>query len=330
MRTVLLPGTDRETTSIGFGCGGVIRIPDKAERDRLLEASFDLGIRHYDNARMYGLGQCEAETRPFLSRHRHDVTVTTKFGLSTGGGESTLRKIQGPVRKLLHTFPALRKIVRKAAGSKTVARQFTVEAAQASLETSLKEMGVERVDLFLAHDAEPADFDGAGLADLTARLRQEGKIGGTGVSGNVWPSIEVARAFPAFAEVVQVPHDVYQPQIADVRAACTGVVGTFSMLRRCLGPVKELMVADSPLRQEWSDRLGTDLSDDENLAATLIACSRAENPGGIALVYTSSPVRLKKLLATIHSLESKDTELLELTGHLRPTWSGGDPVREGF
>lgn len=279
---------------------------------------------------MYGLGQCEAETRAFLARHKGQVTTTTKFGLAIGGSEAGLRRIQGPVRKLLNTFPGLRKIVRRAVGSNTVKRGFTVEEAAASLDKSLTEMGVESVDLFLAHDAELGDFDGEGLADRMQAWQQEGKVGGTGVSGNVMESIAVATRYPAFGRVIQVPHDVYQPKMPEVLAAANGVVGTFSLLRRCLEPTKALLSQETALRDEWSQRLDLDLKDDELIAASLISCSRAENPSGIAIIYTARPDRLKKLLQAIEHLDGRPEAVVEMTKLLRATWKGGDPVREGF
>jgi D-threo-aldose 1-dehydrogenase len=330
MREIELPGSGTRTTSVAFGCGGLLRIPDAGDRGRLLETAFDAGIRHFDNARMYGLGQCEAETRPFLQRRRHEVTVTTKFGLATAGSEAGLRRIQGPVRRLLRAMPFLRAAARKVAGGSTVRRVFSVQEAKASLEKSLMEMGVERVDLLLAHEAQLEDFDGDGLAEATAAWAQEGLVGGTGVSGHLRETVAVATRFPAFSRCLQVPCDVFQPALPDVLAASSGVVGTFSMLRRSLAPVAAHLEGDPALRSQWSDRLGIDLADQDSLAAALISVCRAANPQGFSIVFTSNPRRLTALVRLLVELDCKAPEVARFGREVEGAWKGGDPVRDGF
>ncbi|MDX6643271.1 MAG: D-threo-aldose 1-dehydrogenase, partial [Solirubrobacteraceae bacterium] len=71
MRAVTLPGTEFETTALGFGCAELYRAASAAERRRLLETAHSLGIRHFDVAPMYGLGLAERELGGF-ARGRRD------------------------------------------------------------------------------------------------------------------------------------------------------------------------------------------------------------------------------------------------------------------
>lgn len=81
MRIRILAGTEVATTTLGFGCAGLFRLPWKADRRAILEAAYELGIRHFDVAPMYGLGRAEAELAPVLKHRRGDMTITTKFGI---------------------------------------------------------------------------------------------------------------------------------------------------------------------------------------------------------------------------------------------------------
>ena len=69
------------TTALGFGYSSLMRQPEVSARQRLLDLSVDLGIRHFDAARLYGLGQVEAELGALLRRHPGQFTVATKCGL---------------------------------------------------------------------------------------------------------------------------------------------------------------------------------------------------------------------------------------------------------
>ena len=57
MLPVISLSTGRNTTALGFGCASLMRLPEARDRQRLLDLAVDLGIRHFDGARLYGLGQ---------------------------------------------------------------------------------------------------------------------------------------------------------------------------------------------------------------------------------------------------------------------------------
>jgi aryl-alcohol dehydrogenase-like predicted oxidoreductase len=81
MLPVLTLPNGRSTSALGFGCASLLRLPDPADRQRLLATAVEYGIRHFDVARFYGLGLAEAELAPLLRHHRGQLTLATKFGL---------------------------------------------------------------------------------------------------------------------------------------------------------------------------------------------------------------------------------------------------------
>ena len=53
--------------------------------------------------------------------------------------------------------------------------RFDPAEARASLETSLRELGVETVDLLLLHEVRPADLETEGLYEFLERSRSRGQ-----------------------------------------------------------------------------------------------------------------------------------------------------------
>lgn len=148
MKQIVLPGTDLSVSRFSFGTGSLVRVLSQSERARLLAAAHEAGFTHFDTAPYYGYGLAERELGAFLAS-RPDVTITTKVGLYSPGGEESstaaivARKIAGRV------FPALTKPV----------VDFAVARAKASLDASLRRLRRARVDVFLLHEAEISLID---------------------------------------------------------------------------------------------------------------------------------------------------------------------------
>ena len=102
------------------------------------------GIRHFDTAPGYGMGQAERCLGEFLVQHKNEVTITTKFGLRPPK-MGTLKKLAVAIAKpLLASAPRLKRRLQKGSGAFYAAEPvYTVESAQASLENSLRELGTE-------------------------------------------------------------------------------------------------------------------------------------------------------------------------------------------
>jgi hypothetical protein len=77
-----LSGTGIVTSPVGFGCAGLFRVPPAQRLRPVSDVVYDVGIRQFDVAPMYGLDLGRgAELASFLKRRREDVTVTAMFGI---------------------------------------------------------------------------------------------------------------------------------------------------------------------------------------------------------------------------------------------------------
>jgi choline dehydrogenase-like flavoprotein len=77
LRSIHLPHTNATTSQLGFGCAYLLgQGLDREASRRVLDAAWDAGIRHFDAARLYGMGDTETMLGEFLRTHP-EATVTT-------------------------------------------------------------------------------------------------------------------------------------------------------------------------------------------------------------------------------------------------------------
>jgi len=134
----------------------------------LIRRSLDLGLNYLDTAPMYGVGQSERRYGQALQGIPRD-----RYVLSTKVG-----RVLRP----------------DAAGQMTWAFDFSREGAQASFESSLERLGIERVDIVFVHDPdEHYQAALAGAFPVLRELRDDGRVRAIGAGMNQW-QMELAFA----------------------------------------------------------------------------------------------------------------------------------------
>lgn len=303
----------RTTTALGFGCASLLRLPEASDRQHLLDLAVDLGICHFDVARLYGLGLAEAELSLPLRRHPGDLTVATKFGLGTADPPSPAAQRQGGLRRLLQRLPALRPLARRFYGTRMVPRDFSAAHCRQSLSTSLDQLGLGAVDLLLLHEPSPRDTIDPGLEACLQQLHCEGLIGGFGISGCPQQILPLCRQRPQLAShCVQWDDHLLLPDFA---AALTKEIspvlkGRFGRIRHALVPIQQAFAAVPQLQHHWSDRLNLSLAETDALVAALLGSALAGSPGDLLLFSTTQPDRLRRILTLLHSPPWDPAELI--------------------
>jgi D-threo-aldose 1-dehydrogenase len=135
----------------------------------ILEAAWDVGIRHFDTAPHYGLGLSERRLGQFLrGKPRAEFTVSTKVG------RLLVPDPKGAARLDTEGFVV--------PGAYRRVWDFSAAGVRASLEASRQRLGLERVDTVLIHDPDDGDARQAltSAAPELARLRAVGIIGSFG------------------------------------------------------------------------------------------------------------------------------------------------------
>jgi D-threo-aldose 1-dehydrogenase len=278
---VTLPDTGITTSVLGFGCSRLLGPTSREAAMSLLETAYDAGIRHFDVARAYGSGDAEGVVGRFLAGRRDQVTVTTKFGIRPLPAVADRRLLLGTARRMMRASPAVRRFLGRQ-GARLVKRgAFSAEEARTSLETSLRELRTEYVDIFLLHDCALEDCSPE-LLEFLRDAVNAGKVRAIGVGTSVESATAIARAAPEFATILQFEHSVLRPSVDEIdpgrsRATIThGALAGLSRLRRYLGE-------NPDVRAHWSAELRLDLSHADSLATAAIQYASRTNPCGPTL-----------------------------------------------
>ncbi len=284
---------DVASTRIGFGCAGLLREPSMNKRQSLLAEAFNQGITHFDVARMYGLGAAEGELGRFARGRRESVVIATKFGIEPASTPGRLARLQGPARWLLAHSPALRGYVKRRSDAFHQPRHYDAAAARASLQTSLRELQTDYIDVLLVHDPSSTDhMDLPGICAYLEEARQAGHVRAWGVAGEQDPCVQLKRSLPATA-ILQVRDDIISrtdPFPGDLEPLIT-----FGILGEALDQLSRHLKGSPERRSRWSDALGIDCSSSQALAALLLRDALNANPRGVVLFSTTRPERLRGL-----------------------------------
>lgn len=169
------------TSAVVLGCAaiaGLYEAVSPTDARAALESAWTAGIRRFDTAPHYGVGQSEERLGEFLcSKPRDQYTVSTKIG------------------RLLFDDPTAVEGVDSFFGvpQRSRIRDYSADGVRRSLEDSLDRLGLDYVDTLLVHD--PEDYLQQALAEAApalASLRDEGVIRSYGVGTN---HPDVAEAF---------------------------------------------------------------------------------------------------------------------------------------
>jgi diketogulonate reductase-like aldo/keto reductase len=283
---VSLP-TGATTSPLGYGCSQLMARTGRAASIRLVEAAYDAGIRHFDVARLYGYGEAEGALGELLARHRDEVTVTTKLGLEPPARSRGLALAKAVARPLARALPPLRRLARERASRMIEGGRFGVADARASLETSLRELRTDRVDLLLLHECRPADLTDELLDFLGERVR-DGSVGAIGIATDPESSSAIVRERPAAAGVVQVHSGVTSPTLRERPELARAELAITHSPLLDLDAV-HAHAAASERAARWSEALGVDCRDRRRLGELLLAWACDANDGGIVLFSSRDP-----------------------------------------
>ncbi|MFV0280238.1 MAG: aldo/keto reductase [Rhodoblastus sp.] len=139
---------------LGLGCMGMSEFygeTDEVQSLGVLARAYDLGVRMFDTADMYGAGHNEELLARFLKQGRPDAFVATKFGI---------RKAPGEYARSIDNSP---------------------DYIRQACDASLRRLGIEQIGLYYVHRAEAGRPIEETMQTL-AELARAGKIARIGLS----------------------------------------------------------------------------------------------------------------------------------------------------
>ena len=288
IETIQLGPTGRTTTRLGFGCAHLAGAMGRRESLAILECAYDAGIRHFDVARMYGSGDAERCVGKFARRHRDDITITTKLGISPGPKNRLRHAARTALRPIFRLAPRLkpsRTTVENLSPPAKVRTSFTVEDAEQSLHASLAALKTEHVDLLLLHEATAADLNDDRLLQFLENALTSGKIGAFGVGSDRNNIDGLLTHRPQYCKIVQYQWSVFDkpPRHAHSFRIHHGAFA------KSLQPVRAGLENDPDRRRRWSAAVGLDLSQNETFAKLAFKASLVLNPNSIILFASTQP-----------------------------------------
>lgn len=267
---------------LGFGTSKLFRLHTSRERQRVLDAAFDAGIRHFDTARMYGLGMAEQELGRFLARHRGTITVATKFGIPVSTVGSLLRPIQGLVRRVVGSMPGVQQRLRKRPSPLMAGRCFDLTTARKCLETSLRALRVETIDFFYLHEPNTLSTIPPEMEEFLAAARDRGQIRAWGVSGRLSEVLPVQQSRPGIVQVLQYASDalsrVAEPALPPLPRI------TYAPFAEALDRTAAALESSAEATRAWDRELALP-RDRDSLAAVLLAHAMAT---GVPVVFSTT------------------------------------------
>ncbi len=164
-----LPGCGLALSPLGLGTASIGDLDDDAPAVATIVSALDRGISYLDTAPHYGIGRSERRTGEVLRSRTpgHPLVLSTKVG----------RVIDERAR--------------------TEAFDFSASGVRASLEASLRRLGIDRPDILFLHDPDHAEEQAVAEALPALReLRADGAVTAIGAGMNQAPMLERFVANP--------------------------------------------------------------------------------------------------------------------------------------
>jgi aryl-alcohol dehydrogenase-like predicted oxidoreductase len=290
----------RRSGPLGFGTGLLHHVNDPAAAVRLLREAHEQGITYFDTARLYGEGRCEGFLGAAFAHMRGEVILATKVGILPPARDLAIR-VKAKAAATLRRLPPLRAIVPPPPVQLPEFGVFDPARMQASLETSLRELRTDHVDLLLLHECALEDVRRAEVLEFAAQTVRQGKARAWGIAPAPDATIAIAASGAPYGDVAQYDAALRpaftQPPKLTITHSCLG-----ARFQETLARLGE----DEQLRDRWSAALGKDATPTPHVAQAFLAHAIGQNPGGLVLFSTTRPERLRANLDAVTLIRSAD------------------------
>ncbi len=169
-------------SEIGFGgsrIGGVFADRDsRKEALNVLERALDCGITFYDTADMYAQGESESLIGTAFRGCRQRVIIATKGGYCLPARRNVIKRIKPLVRPIVHAL-GLKRVKLPPGMSGALSQDFSPAYLTQALESSLKRLRTDYVDLYQLHSPGASFMHGAAFGEALQtleRLKGQGKL----------------------------------------------------------------------------------------------------------------------------------------------------------
>jgi D-threo-aldose 1-dehydrogenase len=291
---------------LGFGCGGLLGGKHRRESRQLLETALDCGVTYFDTARMYGLGDAEGILGELMPQYRSRIVLTSKAGILPTDRSIFPRLARRGLGLLRKAAPPLRGYIPPPAPAEPRFGVFKISELRKSIETSLKKLRTDHLDILLLHECRSVDVGNPELQEFLHDLKKQGMIKAFGLATGIEETIRIIEIRPMLASVVQIPNNICHMNIRRLPHRPDGLTITHSCLAGCARALMDKLSTDNRLAERWNREIGVDPQDSTELAKLLLTHALRANPGGIILFSSSKPanIRANVRVATESSIDA--------------------------
>ena len=295
-----------------FGCASLMNIKESSYRQNLLENALENGLNHFDVSPIYGFGECEKELGKFL-RNKHQVKVTTKFGLIPNRVTKNVSKGQALFRSFFKKIPMLKHSAKSYYAKFGMKKNFNLVECERSLKKSISNLKKEKIDILLMQDPLFNDFIESGIENHLDSLKKQGLIDEFGVTGNKSDISKLLIKRPLLInKTIQVNDDIFRTDENQIKElSILNKINRYSIMRNSFPKVKNCFDLFPNITRYWSDRLNFDLSLDENLNLCILAAALELNKNDKIIFSTLKIERLNKIINLLSNPNWAKKDILE-------------------
>lgn len=304
LQKIRLPGVNFPVSRLGYGTSMLMSRLNRRQSERLLRVAMDAGITHFDTARLYGYGEAEAALGGAIAGCRDQVTVTSKVGILPPRNTRLLSVAKFVARKAAANVPQLRTRLRRRADAMVQAGVFEIPVIRQSLETSLRKLRSDYIDLLLLHECGIADLEKPELLDFLETAKRQGSIRRYGIAATAEVTEWALVHRPEFTPVIQFPNSIFEPTIERLDLRRDPAIFTHSSLSLGFGKLCSELAANCSWSDSWSRRLGFDCRDRSALGRLVLQCAFSLNPRGVVLFASASEANIRANAAAAETVAS--------------------------
>jgi aryl-alcohol dehydrogenase-like predicted oxidoreductase len=187
---------------------------------------------------------------------------------------------------------------------------FDLPNIRKSLETSLREIRTDYLDIFLLHECTELDVENEELLYFLQDMQKQGKIRKFGLATGIDETIKIIKTHPILSSVVQISNNIWNMNIKRLPLRTEGLTITHSTLSSRFHDLMHRMSADDSLAEKWKAAVQIDPHDKVALAQLLLAHALHLNPSGLVLFFSTSPenIRASVRVATENPINAEQIE----------------------
>jgi len=298
---------------IGFGCAHLYDGRGRASALHLVDAAIDSGISYFDTARLYGHGRAEHVLGEAIAGRRDKLILASKAGILPVE-QSFRRRAWSKGTKVIRQVTSRVGIRLPAAKPpEPMFGMFAPADIRASLETSLRALRTDYLDIFLLHECSADHARDPELLDLLQMLVAEGKIRAFGTATQPETTRNIALNPSSSLDVLQFKSDFTDTALAAMERSSRG---RLLVTHSHLGPAFQAFLDFIDTNKSGYDDLfqTLDLAPEDRHAwgQCLLSLALHANPDGFVLFSSTRVENIQSAAAAV----APDADALAALHHL--------------